>query len=57
MKPSGLEAKLIKVRRTIALDLKAISDLEHRIAKKRRNIEALQDDERELSAKFAKAKR
>jgi uncharacterized coiled-coil protein SlyX len=53
----SLESRLIKVRRTIALDLKAISDLEARIARKRRSIEALERDASKYAALLAKARK
>jgi len=57
MNASQIEAKLIKVRRTIAVDLKAIADLEARIARKRKTINALEGDEAKLAQQLAKAKR
>jgi uncharacterized coiled-coil protein SlyX len=52
-----IEARLIRTRRTIALDLKAINDLERQIAKKRAIIARLQQDADKLEAQMVKAKR
>ena len=55
MSAQKIEAKLIITRRTIALELKAISDLETRIARKRKVITALQKDETKLAGQLSKA--
>lgn len=55
MTPAEIERRLIRTRRTIALDLKAINDLERQIAKKRAIIARLQDDADRLSAQLHKA--
>ena len=52
MNRAQLEAKLIKVQRTIAIDLKAIADLDKRTARKRAIVSALQADEAKLKAQL-----
>lgn len=51
---ASLEQKLIRVKRTIALEMKAITDLEGRIATKRANMRGLQADQERLEKLAAK---
>lgn len=52
MNRAQIEAKLIKVQRTIAVDLKAIADLDKRASRKRATVSALQADEAKLKAQL-----
>lgn len=52
MNRAQTEAKLIKVQRTIAVDLKAIADLDKRASKKRATVSALQADEARLKTQL-----
>lgn len=51
-----LEAKLIKIKRTQAVDLKAAADLDKRAAKKRANAEGLQRDAERIERELKKVK-
>lgn len=56
MKRGELEAKLIRLRRTAAVDLKEAARLDERARKKRVNAARLQQDADDLQAKLAKLK-
>lgn len=51
---SSLEAKRIKIQRTIALDLKAIADMEGRLKTRRDSVRALQTDLERVERQIAK---
>ena len=56
MNRAKLEAKLIRIKRTIALDLKAAAELEERARKRRTNAARLQKDGERLEREMAKAR-
>ena len=56
MNRAKLEAKLIKIKRTQAVDLKAAADLDKRAAKKRANADGLQRDAERIERELKKAK-
>ena len=56
MNRSQLEARLIKIKRTQAVDLKAAGDLDKRAKKKRDNAARLQADADDIERKLKKAK-
>ena len=51
---SSLEAKRIKIQRTIALDMKAIADMEGRLKTRRDSVRALQADLERVEKQIAK---
>ena len=51
---SSLEARRIKIQRTIALDLKAIADMEGRLKTRRDSVRALQADLERVERQIAK---
>lgn len=56
MTRAQIEARLIRIRRTQALDLKAAADLEARAKRKRDNAALLQAEASRLERKLVKAK-
>lgn len=56
MTASELQNKLIRIRRTIALDLKAAAELDRRAKRKRDNAARLQADAEDIERKLRKAK-